>query len=42
VLKKSYKIEGEHLTGYSNVYICFLIIAFVSRPASFNCFVVMG
>src|ERR1700743_2749768 len=26
VLKNSYKIEGEHLTGYSNVNICFLLI----------------
>src|ERR1700748_3804641 len=26
VLKKSYKIEGEHLTGYSNVNNCFLLI----------------
>src|SRR5580693_5707602 len=42
VLKNSYKIEGEHLTGYSTVNNVFLLIAFVSRPASFNCFVVMG
>src|SRR5450432_3780616 len=26
VLKKSYKIEGEHRTGYSKVKSCFLVI----------------
>src|SRR5882762_8941822 len=26
VLRKSYKMEGEHLTGYSNVNSCFLLI----------------
>src|ERR1700753_1174230 len=26
VLKNSYSIEGEHLTGYSNVNCCFLLI----------------
>src|ERR1700755_1060859 len=28
VLKKSYKMEGEHLKGYSNVNNCFLLILF--------------
>src|SRR5262250_2517609 len=27
VLRNSYKMEGEHLTGYSNINCCFLLIS---------------